>query len=523
VTSGCTKLDIHPSLKVIKRKDLSSFVKCRKFVRLSGISPPLDIKPFNNCIDTLERAVNERVFFVKNREGKFVEPPKPKCEHFSNALSSVGKRIIKSMPRTVPLSRQQFVETFRGRKRALYETAYQSLLTRSFSDKDAEIRVFVKCEKTDHTSKVDPVPRVISPRSARYNIEVGRFLRRIENRVFKSLGELFGHTTVIKGVDARESARLLSEKWGMFTHPVAVGLDASRFDQHVSQAALMYEHDVYVNCFAHKRHRDRLQKLLSYQLINKCRGYTPDGKLRYNTDGGRMSGDMNTSLGNCLIMCSLIKAYLESKNINGQLANNGDDCVVFMESYEVENFQKGLFEWFEGMGFHMTMEKPVYEFEHIEFCQTKPVFLDGSYIMCRKPHTTLAKDVVLLEPQPTVDKMRAWLDAVGEGGLSLTGGLPVYQEFYQCLIRNGAKTGKKCHANAHMFGWGVRHLIGDLNRKYTPVSDLTRASFYYAFGITPDAQIGLEKFYRELTIDVGASVNQLVYKHDLGLLNGLGC
>jgi len=95
VTSGCTKLDIHPSLKVIKRKDLSSFVKCRKFVRLSGISPPLDIKPFNNCIDTLERAVNERVFFVKNREGKFVEPPKPKCEHFSNALSSVGKRIIK--------------------------------------------------------------------------------------------------------------------------------------------------------------------------------------------------------------------------------------------------------------------------------------------------------------------------------------------------------------------------------------------------------------------------------------------
>jgi hypothetical protein len=519
VSSGQTKLTLHPRLIVTKRKDLSCFVKCRQFVRLNGVSPPVDIKPFNNCIDTLERAVNERVFFVKNREGKFVEPPKPEHNHFTTTMSGVGIALKKSLSKTVPLTRRQFVDTFRGRKRAIYERAFDSLLTRGVDQKDANIQVFVKCEKTDHTTKVDPVPRVISPRSSRYNVEVGRYLRKIEKPIFEALGKLFGHTTVIKGVDAVKSAHLLSEKWGMFTHPVAIGLDASRFDQHVSKEALMYEHDVYVNCFGYARNRTQLARYLSMQLENNCSGYCPDGKLKYRTDGGRMSGDMNTSLGNCLIMVSLIKAYLTQKNINGQLANNGDDCVVFMEKSQVANFQEGLFEWFEKMGFHMTMEQPVYDFEQIEFCQTKPVLKgDGQYIMCRKPQTTLAKDVVLMDPFQTVNKTREWLDAVGEGGLSLTGSLPIFQEFYSALIRSGIKPTKafKTSGNGELFSWGYTKLIGGLHHRYQEVTTASRASFFYAFGVTPDEQIDLERFYENLTIDVSTLDKGLeaTYKHD---------
>jgi hypothetical protein len=62
-----TKHFIHPRLIVTRYKELRDFVKCRRMYRLSGVSPPLEIKPFNNCIDTLERAVNERVFFVKKQ------------------------------------------------------------------------------------------------------------------------------------------------------------------------------------------------------------------------------------------------------------------------------------------------------------------------------------------------------------------------------------------------------------------------------------------------------------------------
>lgn len=511
MTSAKTNLDLHPRLTVTRREDSNCLVKIRQFVRLSGISPPVDIKPFNNCIDTLERAVNERVFFVK-KNGEFTEPPKPKGQHFSNTVSGVGRAIARNVGKTVPLSRSAFVDTFRGRKAKLYANALESiLLGDSVGKKDAEIQVFVKCEKTDFTTKKDPVPRVISPRSTRYNIEVGRYLRRIEESIFKSIGVLFGHQTVIKGCDAVKSAKLLHEKWEMFSNPVAVGLDASRFDQHVSQAALKYEHSVYIECFAHSHHRKKLSKLLSYQLENVCRGYTPNGKLKYKTDGGRMSGDMNTSLGNCLIMCSMIKAFLDERGITGQLANNGDDCVVFMEKQDLPKFQHELDEWFVAMGFNMVTETPVFNFEEIEFCQTKPVWDGGKFIMCRNPHTALAKDTVFMQPFQTTEVVRAWMDAVGQGGLALTSGLPVFQAFYRMYIRNGEASSRRLHRE--VFSWGVRHLIGDLEASEREVLPSTRASFYYAFGVTPDAQIALEERFDNLTIDAHA-FDQLRYVHD---------
>lgn len=502
-------------MRVVRREGTSSSTKIRKFYRLSGISPPVVIEPFNNCIDTLERAVNERVFFVKNREGEFVEPPKPTEKHFLLVMTAVGDAVVRGVSKTTPLSRSAFVESFRGRKYTNYSNAYQSILTRGFRiDRDARIRVFVKCEKTDHTTKVDPVPRVISPRDPRYNIEVGRYLRKIEERIFKSIGVMFGHETVIKGFDAVKSASILHEKWNMFSDPVAIGLDASRFDQHVSQPALKFEHSVYTRCFAHKHHRDNLGRLLKAQLENRCDGYTPDGHLHYKTDGGRMSGDMNTSLGNCLIMCCMIYAYLQELGIDGQLANNGDDCVVFMARRDQAKFQDGLFGWFVKMGFNMTMEKPVSNFEEIEFCQTHPVFDGGKYIMCRNPHTALAKDTVLLKPAETVQLKQEWMAAVGKGGLALTGGLPVFQDFYRMFERAGVERGLKL--NDEVFGWGVRHMIGNLSNAYREVTPQTRASFYWAFGITPDAQIELEKVYRNLTIDV-ERIDQLFFRHDLCL------
>jgi hypothetical protein len=430
-------------------------------------------------------------------------------------MTAAGAAVVKGVTKTTPLSRSAFVESFRGRKYTNYSNAYQSILNRGFRlDKDAKIRVFVKCEKTDHTTKVDPVPRVISPRDPRYNIEVGRYLRKIEERVFESIGKMFGHATVIKGYDAVRSAFVLHEKWGMFSNPVAIGLDASRFDQHVSKPALQFEHYIYTQCFAHKHHRDSLAVLLKAQLENHCDGYTPDGKLHYKTDGGRMSGDMNTSLGNCLIMCCMIHSYLQELGINGQLANNGDDCVVFMEKRDVSRFQDGLFVWFERMGFNMTMEKPVNNFEEIEFCQTHPVFDGEKYIMCRNPHTALAKDTVLLKPAETVQLKQEWMAAVGKGGLALTGGLPVFQDFYRMFEKAGIERGLKI--NGEVFSWGVRQMIGKLSAHYRPVLPVTRASFYWAFGVTPDAQIELEKVYRNLTIDVGR-VDQLIYRHDLCL------
>jgi len=470
-------------------------------VRVSGISPPMDLRGFNNDINTLERAVKERVFYVKEGDA-FVEPPRPLPGHFEQQLGLVLKRLSPLLPRTAPLKRADFVDTFRGRKRKVYDDALRSLFEREFTVKDAHVKVFVKYEKTDFTRKADPVPRVISPRSPRYNIEVGRFLRPIEERVFDSLADLFGHPTVFKGMNAARSGRVLWEKWNHFRDPVALGLDASRFDQHVSVEALRWEHMVYLLCFPCRRDRRRLARLLAMQLRNRCAGWVADGELSYVTEGGRMSGDMNTSLGNCVLMCSMLYAYAASRRVEIRLANNGDDCVVFMESRDLTKFMNGLGGWFRAMGFTMAVEDPCYQFEEIEFCQTHPVWVGpepSSWITVRHPKWGIAKDTMCIHNYWEPAMFRGWLHAVGTGGMAMTGQIPVFQEFYQTYLRYGKFRSTVESGQS----WGVRQLSKGMVRQYGPISPLVRASFYWAFGVTPDEQVVLEDFYRSVVLGDG--------------------
>jgi hypothetical protein len=360
------------------------------------------------------------------------------------------------------------------------------------------VKVFVKYEKTDFTRKTDPVPRVISPRDPRYNVEVGRFLRPIEERIFHSLAQLYeGKRTVFKGMNATDSGRAMRSLWDSFRSPVAIGLDASRFDQHVSLDALRWEHQQYLKCFSRSKDKRKLARLLSWQEINNCTGYCEDGKLKYKKEGGRMSGDMNTSLGNCVLMCTMIKQYSMDRGVRTLLANNGDDCVVFMESSDLEQFSEGLDGWFRAMGFNMTVELPCSTFEEIEFCQTHPVFDGAEYIMTRHPKWAIAKDTCSVHGFDNAKVFKKWMGAVGKGGLAMTGGIPVFQEFYNRLVVGSEG---KCDTRV-VQSWGVRALATGMDRCYGDISPSARASFYWAFGIMPDEQRILEDFYRR--VDIG--------------------
>lgn len=481
--------------------------KERRYVRVAGVAPDIEIVPFINSLDTLLRAVVERVFLVKSKNGGFSAPPRPAPGVFSSRLTEVRRRLVETqpgevrpyLPSTAPCSHQQFVDGYSGRKKVAYQRALDDLRAgRGSLEEDASIKVFIKYEKTDRTTKTDPVPRVISPRHPRYNIRVGRFLNhRFEKKVFKALGKLFHPTepAVIKGLNAEEAARVLRRKWEAFTDPVAVGLDASRFDQHVSREALEWEHEIYTACFTGK-HRERLAHLLSYQLVNRCSGETPDGRVKYTINGTRMSGDMNTSLGNCVLMCAMIRAYLDHKGVAGLLANNGDDCVVFMERSSLGTFMDGLDKWFEEMGFNMAVEPPVDEFEALEFCQTHPVFDGECYVMCRNPITGITKDSVMLKCYDSPAFFKGWLDAVGTGGLALTGGLPIFQELYRAYQRSGQKR----VVPENLLSWSNTYGKQGMNRAPGIVRPEARASFYTAFGVTPDEQIELEKYYSKLKI-----------------------
>nr|UUW21055.1 MAG: RNA-dependent RNA polymerase [Sanya tombus-like virus 1]UUW21058.1 MAG: RNA-dependent RNA polymerase [Sanya tombus-like virus 1]UUW21061.1 MAG: RNA-dependent RNA polymerase [Sanya tombus-like virus 1]UUW21064.1 MAG: RNA-dependent RNA polymerase [Sanya tombus-like virus 1]UUW21067.1 MAG: RNA-dependent RNA polymerase [Sanya tombus-like virus 1] len=467
--------------------DPLGITKIRRYMRVTGLCLAVDIIPFNHTFTNLVRAVAERVFFVK-KDGIFQRPPSPVS--FSHRLFRVKESLKGFLPSTVPWTYEEFLGTCRGRKQKIYRDAYDSLFTDGpVTSKDARIEVFIKYEKTDCTTKVDPVPRVISPRSPRYNLCLGRFLKKAEPKIFKSLGKLFGEPTVIKGYNAYQSAKILRRKWDRFADPVAVGLDASRFDQHVSIDALRWEHSIYLECFPIRRHRVKLQRLLNMQLVNNCVGYTDDGKLKYKIEGTRMSGDMNTSLGNCLIMCCMIKAYLEETGVDGSLANNGDDCVVFMDRSDLAKFSHGLKEWFLEMGFDMKVEDPVDIFEKVEFCQTQPIFDGRRWLMVRKPDAIFSKDTTFLQPYQSPKQVLNWMYAVGQGGLRLTGGIPIVQNFYRAYMKYG-KPGK---LPEDYFSWYQRQQLNSMDRDFGPVTPECRDSFHSAFGFTPTEQQVLER------------------------------
>lgn len=208
-----------------------------------------------------------------------------------------------------------------------------------------------------------------------------------------------------------------------------------------------------------------------------------------------MSGDMNTGLGNCLIMCALVWTYMAEVGLHSdqfELLNNGDDCVVILERHHLEKLGQ-LNKWFLKRGFTMKIEEPVYELERIEFCQSQPVKTASGYRMVRNPHTCLTKDLISIKNLSTKSAWRFQCQAIADCGMAAFGDIPIYNSFYS-MLDNGYNVPITRHcAN------GLEFAARGLNYKHHVVTDETRYSFYKAFDITPDMQVDLENHYRRFT------------------------
>lgn len=469
--------------------------KSRHYTKVAGVGNALNMLPFTHDFHTLWRGVTERVFLVKGGNG-FVSPPQPEPGFFSDCLEGSWRALVARLPRTAPVSHDVFVARYGGRKRQKYQQALDEMRSSSADiQKEAKLRVFIKYEKTDRTTKLNPVPRVISPRDPKFNIRLGRYLCPLEKKMFKSVDKLFGYPTILKGYNALRTAEILRNNWDQFENPVCIPLDFRRLDQHIHRQAIDLEHRTYEACYGGK-HRRRLRNLLKFQKVNKAVGYTPDGIIWYTSEAKRASGDVNTSQGNCLLVCLMFHTLFTKLQLKARLSNNGDDCDVFMEERDAERFLVELDSFFLRLGFQLDVEPTVREFEHVDFCQTRPVFDGSAWIMCRNPGNAIVKDSILLKSWPGSDYFRGWLDAVGSGGMALAGQLPVFQEFYQLYRRSG----RRRRIDNELIPYNLRELGDGLSRGYGAVTPAARASFYVAFGVTPDEQICLEEYYANMVI-----------------------
>jgi len=464
----------------------------RKFYIIGGMSGNLRTLKINNAsIDTLCAALLERMYFCKVN-GVFVAPPVvPRNTVFmclKQFRASLLKKIGKIGTKLTPI---EFVSQLRGRKAAIYGAALPEIMTTGVKRRHAKSNPFGKAEKCKESS----APRVIQPRHVVYNLGLGCYLRPIEHRIYSAIGKVFNDKHVIgKGCDVRMLGGWIKDKWDAFARPVAIGLDAVKFDMHVGVSMLEWEHSIYNTLYKHDK---ELVRLLSYQLNNAGTGYCDDGKVKYSVEGRRFSGDMNTSLGNCIIMCAMVYTYARERDVNIKLINNGDDCVVFMEMEDETKFTTGLDDWFYNLGFRMTVETPVYLLAQVEFCQMKPISVGTSTVMVRNINTAREKESICLNPIPNESAMRKWFYAIGECGLALTSGVPILQAMYECYMRNGIKS-RMQHSVQLTGGHGMFRM--DLESKHTEVCDEARVSVFLAWGFTPDQQTELEDYYNQLTL-----------------------
>jgi len=436
----------------------------------------------NNSLANLVRGINERVFYTTN---KGTLPKRPILGAFDNLAFQSDLKGFKVHPWTL----DQVVESYSGRQRLRYAQAAESVVREPLNlKKDARVSTFIKAEKINFTSKPDPAPRVIQPRDPRFNVCFAQYIKPMEHLIYKAMGRMYKYPCVAKGFNALQTGDILAKKWALFDQPSCVGLDASRFDQHVSVDALKWTHSIYRK-FCRD---DEFNKILKAMYVNKGYGTAKDGRVKYKVEGCRMSGDMDTALGNCVLMVGITYSLCKKLGIRHELFDNGDDCIVIMESEDVDRFNAAVDEWYGNLGFTMKVEKPVYQLERIEFCQTHPVFDGESWRMVRNL-VCLSKDMTSVI---SWDQLHTWWRAIGECGLALTYGIPVMEAFYSWLCRIGSDVGKvKLHP---LYRCGMVNLAGTMKYKEMAITSQARLSFAAAFGISPDMQVALEQMYGQL-------------------------
>lgn len=437
-------------------------------------------------INNAERAVATRVLMYQEKDGSLSAKPQP----VRAAVLKLGKAMLAataSAPHANPLSHASFMERVKGaRKRQRMELAGSQVSSAGVERRDSEVKAFVKREAV----KIGKPCRLIQARGDKYLYALARWLKAMEHPIYEAIDQFAGYSCVMKGYNGVERAQVVRGFWESFKAPVAVSLDFAKFDQHVSASVLECEHAVYK-----ARNSDpELARLLNWQLVNRGRVVCDDGMVKYRVKGCRMSGDPNTSLGNIIICAAGHLEYARAKGIRCRVANDGDDSVIIVEEKDLERYLDGLDEHWNKLGFRLTVDSVTNVFSEIDFCQCRPVLVDGVWAFIRNPSVAVAKDLTCTQHLATSAERSAWLWCVGGGGLAEYSKVPIMGALYTELKKAGAKP----KAN---YQW-LANLDKVQRYRHTgltgagEVSQETRYYYWLSFGITPTEQLAMEEAIR---------------------------
>lgn len=409
-------------------------------------------------------------------------------------VHKVLRYLTDRMARYSPVPFEIWGAKYTGMKRQRYLRAVDSLYERPLTKKDSRIQAFVKLEKLTDPAKD---PRMIQARGARFNVVLGNYLKSFEHDLYHLRGSRNSRyfpsgRLIVKGMNNAARAALIEKHWYSLKKPVQLSLDCSRFDGHVHLSSLKLEHKFYMTLMNHPK---ELQRLLAWQCNNVC--FTKSG-LVYKVEGRRMSGDMNTALGNCVLMV-LMMAYamdrLGLKPTDWRMADDGDDCCIMVEEEHSELVQNGLRDIFLELGHNLKVEGVARELERVTLCSGRPIRIGGVRTMILHPARAIGKSRVGIKTRDP-KFLRDYVHTVGVCQLALYSGVPVLQAHALALKRASNKMLRDV-PGAYLYRLAFMErpdLVGA-----TPVTDEARLDFAVAFGIDVESQIEIEHWYDEVS------------------------
>lgn len=478
----------------------------RRWVRIARIETSHGYCPIAhyNCLHNQIAALHNRVLAAV---------PQP-TEEGLRKLRKTTAKICRLLPTTPTADWYDMPKHYSGQKRQRYERAVDDVLARGYSKKDARVKMFVKFEKLTGL-KVNPDPRAIQFRHPRYCVALGRFLKPMEEVLYRLCGDgiFLPSTRVIgKGLSMDGRAKLLHGKMSTFERPCVVSLDASRFDLHVALELLRLEHSVYMAMNSDPE----LALLLSWQLHNEG---VSDLGIKYKCKGRRMSGDMNTALGNCLLMVIMVATFMEGRKYD--ILDDGDDCLLITEESELEWVLATAKDAFLSYGMEIKVENVAHFLEEVEWCQCRPIRVDHDTIrFVRNPHKVLSTALSGTKYFTQEGARRKLVNTIGMAELVLNLGVPVLQEYALALMRNAATSKILSLEHLESYSHRLRRELAERNMRQlkrvnpVPITSVARYSFMLAYNMSADDQVELEHFLRKWSFTF-ADTQQLTAEMDV--------
>lgn len=388
----------------------------------------------------------------------------------------------------------EWIENYIGRKKTIYRNAKGDVDCFPITSRDRFVSSFIKAEKISDPTRD---PRMIQARSPRFNYALGNYLKPIEHKLYNIKGTrqlrhwLPKGRLIAKGRDLRSRARLLLQKMSLFPETWCISIDASRFDAHVTKRMLQAEHTIYETVYGNDK---QLRRLLSYQINN--RGVTKNG-IKYMCPGGRMSGDMNTALGNCMLMVLMLGVTMRQVGLKPSQWNmlcDGDDTLIFLPHNKL-HLADQILGTLEGFGHKIKFEGCTKNPYEVTFCQGQVIETYEGPKFVQTPSREMSRLLCSAKHYREPKSINKVLAQIGHCSLAINMGVPVLQSWALAILRN-SKGAKPWEGDGGYLRKAAREIKSHNNEIHPlPITTEARYTFQEAFGYTERDQYELERLF----------------------------